>query len=340
MSKHEQLPIEIIRSVTFKRILLSIVSTSIVLMLANVAAKLYLKYFPQNEGYWLIDKKWEMLTSLSKPVDWLIFGDSSCNQGVVTSIFEEKLDTSAINLCTIGDTLAVNDAWMLAKYIEKHGAPKNILIVHVYDIWDRNINWNVTAQTPLKIDEFKKLPPNLNPELKDLKTILLDRYLPLYSQNESLKNLVKKPENLGKANIGDLQKGGFMKETKTNPGEVQADLRRHIDYVRRKEFHLSPANQKSLDAIVSMAEKYKINVYITNSPIYEGLDRNKDFLAYFDRLQKTFQELDDRSPQIHYIAQPIAFPKEVMQNADHLVESSAKVYTEKLVEKIQRFGIE
>jgi hypothetical protein len=312
--------------------------TSLILTLANFAAKSYLKNFPQNEGYWLINKKWDMLNSLQKPVEWLIFGDSSCNQGVVTKTWQEQFNASAVNLCTIGDTLAVNDAWMLAKYIEKYGAPKNVLIVHVYDIWERNINWNVTAQTPLSLNEIQKLKPQLNPSIKELSKILLDRYLPLYSQNESLKNVIEKPENFGKANTGNLQPGGFMSETETNPGEVTADLDRHIKHIQKNKFNLSPVNRKALEAIVDMAEKHQINVYITNSPIYEGLTKNKEFLSYFDRVSKTLQEFDDRSDLVHYIQQPITFAKEEMQNADHLVESSAKIYTEKLADKIKKLN--
>jgi hypothetical protein len=335
-SKHTQLPQEIIKPATLRNILLSIFGTSIILTLANFAAKSYLKTFPQNEGYWLVDKKWEMLNSLPKPVNWLIFGDSSCNQGVVTSIWQEKMQASAVNLCTFGDTLTVNNALMLAKYIEKYGAPKNILIVHVYDIWYRNINWNVTAQIPISLQEFQRLQPQLTPNLQESITVWLDRYLPLYSQNESLKNILKNPQNLGKANVGNLKEGGFMSEIKTNPGEVEADLNRHIKYLKRGKFNLSPANQESLKSMIALAEKYNFNIYLANSPIYEGLERNKDFLAYYQQLKATFQEFEQRSNKVHYIQQPITFPKEQMQNADHLVESSAKVYTEKLASQIIR----
>ncbi len=337
-SKHKYLPEEIIKPATLRSILVSIFGTSLILVLANFAAKSYLKTFPQNEGYWLVDRKWEMLNNLQKPVDWLILGDSSCNQGVVTNVWQKKLQTSAINLCTFGDTLALNDALMLAKYIEKHGAPKNILIVHVYDIWNRKINWNVTAQIPISMQDFQRLQPQLSPDLEESKIVFVDRYLPLYSQNESLKNILKNPEKVGEANIGDLQEGGFMSENKTNPGEVEADYKRHINYVKKENFYLSSANQESLKSIVALAEKHNFNVYLTNSPIYEGLNENKDFLAYYQQVKKIFQEFDKRSDKVHYIQELITFPKEQMQNADHLVESSAKVYTKKLAEKIKRIG--
>jgi hypothetical protein len=337
-SKHKYLPEEIIKPATLRSILGCVFGTSLILVLANFAAKSYLKIFPQNEGYWLVDRKWEMLNNLEKPVDWLILGDSSCNQGVVTNVWQEKLQASAINLCTFGDTLALNDALMLAKYIEKYGAPKNILLVHVYDIWNRNINWNVTAQIPISLLDFKRLQPHLSPNLEESKTVFVDRYLPLYSQNESLKNILKNPKKVGKANIGNLQEGGFMSENQTNPGEVEADYKRHINYVKKEKFHLSSANQESLKSIVTLAEKHNFNVYLTNSPIYQGLNENKDFLAYYQQVKKTFQEFDKRSDKVHYIQEPITFPKEQMQNADHLVESSAKVYTKKLAEKIKEIG--
>lgn len=335
-SKSNQLSEEILKPVTLRHIFLFLTIPWLIVGVINFYVGLYLKYFPENKGYWLIKKKWEMLLYLKQPVDWLILGDSSCNQGVDPSIFREKLNASAINLCTIGDTLALNDAWMLSKYIEKYGAPKNVLIVHVYDVWHRDINWNVTGQTPLAWGYWKKLKPQLELNYEDLNTVFVNKYVPLYSQNESIKEIIKNPDTWFKRDDYDIREDGFMSKFDVNPGEVKLDSERHINLVKNKQFSLSSPNQKSLEQIVALAEQYNFNVYLTNSPLYEGLYQNKNFRAYFSQVQKTLRSVADKSDRVHYILQkPITFPKIRMQNADHVIESAAKEYTHKLVSEVR-----
>ena len=339
-SKHQQLPEEVLHPSTRGKILLSLLCPWILFGLANVGANLYLNYFPENGGYWLIKKKWEMLLNLRKPVKFLVLGDSSCNQGVVPQVIESELDTTAINLCTIGNALALNDAWMLSKHIKKYGAPKNVLIVHVYDMWNRELNWNVTSQIPLSWGYWDKLEPHIQVDLGNEKTILLNKYLPLYSQNKSIKNLINNPERWFSQKEISLQKDGFMVVTDSNSSKVEIATKSHINSVADKQFSLSKPNQQSLEAILKLAEKHDFNVYLANSPIHEKLWANPDFQTYYSQVKQKLQEFSDRSKRIHYITeQPITFSKQEMESADHIIASAAKVYTQKLVSELKELGI-
>lgn len=340
-SKHQQLPEEILHPSTRRKIFLSLLAPWILFCLANFATNLYLSYFPNNYGYWIIKKKWEILLNLEKQVDFLILGDSSCNQGVVPQIVELELNTTAINLCTTANSLVLNNAWMLSKYIEKYGTPKNVLIVHVYDIWHRNINWNITSQTPLFWRYWNKLEPNINVDLKNQKTIFVNQYVPLYSQNTSIQNIIHNPDLWFSKKIEKpLLKDGFMVVTDANSREVEIDTQRHIDFVTDKKFRMSKPNQKSLEAIVKLAEKHDFKVYLANSPIYEKLWSNQNFKTYYSQLQQELQEFSNRSEQIHYIIdKPMTFSKQEMNNADHLIASAAKLHTQQLVSKLKKLGI-
>ncbi|GAB4538594.1 MAG: hypothetical protein Tsb0014_28350 [Pleurocapsa sp.] len=335
-SKHQQLPEEIIQPATSSKILLSLILPWILFAIANLAANFYLNYFPQNRGYWLIKQKWDMLLNLNKPVDFLVLGDSSCNQGIVPKVIESELNTNAVNLCTIGDSLALNDAWMLSKHIKKYGAPKNVLIVHVYDMWSRDINWNVTSQTPLSWGYWNQLEPHITVDFEQQKTIFLNQYLPLYSQNKSLKKIIDNPDRWFVKKDYNLQPDGFMAVTHSNSGEVEEDTKRHLRAVNKKqEFSLSPVNKRSLEAILKLAEEHNFNVYLANSPIYQELYQKPEFKTYYHQVQQKLQEFSERSAKIHYImSDPMTFPKESMENADHLIESAAKTYTQKLASKI------
>lgn len=333
---NQKLPQEITLPIKSKEFFLSLLGTLIFVIMFNFAAKLYLKQNTPNRGYWLINRKWEILLNQKKPVDWLILGDSSCNQGVVPTIVNERLNTSSINLCTIGDMLSLDNSWMLETYIQRFGTPKNILIVHVYDAWNRGINRPVLAQVPLNWGYWKQVEPKVHFSKRDTLQLFIERYIPLYSENQSLSHLLKSPYDAFNHNQNfQLTEDGFMIWEKPNPEYVEAQRKMHLDFTRTNKFNLSSNNREALEHIAKLAEKHDFNVYIANSPIYEKLYEHKDFKAYFGQLQDTLDGYAAKSDRVHYIREPITFPKEEMENADHLVYSAAKVYTNKLISQIE-----
>ena len=338
-SVNQQLPKEISpNSTKLSHIILSLICPGIIFTLINLGANYYLKYFPQNSGYWVIQQKWSMLLNLKQPVDWLILGDSSCNQGVIPEVLETELSGESVNLCTIGDSLVLNDAWMLSKYIKKYGAPKNIVIVHVYDIWDRHINWNVTSQIPLDWGYWYQLEPSLDLSIEEQKTIFLNKYVPLYSQDTSLKEILKNQETWFESKGYKVSKDGFMAEEDSNSFNVEQDKKGHLKFVKKNpEFSLSEINKKSLQTIVQLAEKHDINIYLANSPIYQELYLESSFQLYYNQVQKQLKIISDRSKNFYYIMQePMTFSKEEMENVDHLTVKAAKTYTKQLAKEIKQ----
>lgn len=333
---NQKLPQEITRPIKSKEFFLSLLGTLIFVILFNFAAKLYLRENTTNRGYWIINKKWEILLKQKKPVDWLVLGDSSCNQGVVPSILNQRLNTSSINLCTIGDMLTLDDSWMLEKYIQRFGVPKNILIVHVYDSWYRGINRPVFAQVPLDWGYWKQVEPKVHFSKRDTLQLFFERYIPLYSENQSLSLFLKSPYDAFNRNQNfQLTEDGFMIWEKPNPEFVEAQKKMHVDFTRKNKFNLSTPNREALEHIVKLAEKHDFNVYFANSPIYEKLYEHQDFRTYYTQVQDTLDGYAAKSDRVHYIREPITFPKEQMENADHLVYSAAKVYTNKLISEIE-----
>ena len=336
-ARQPQLPQEILpHSNRLIQIILTLLCPWLIFALANIGANLYLKNFPQNRGYWLIQQKWSMLMNTKEPIDWLILGDSSCNQGVIPQIMETELSATAMNLCTIGDSLVLNDAWMLSKYIKEHGAPKNILLVHVYDIWDREIKWNVTGQTPLNWGYWKKLEPNLSLNTWEKKEVFVNKYIPLYSQNTSLKKAIENNDGFFDKKY-KLEPKGYMVVSEADPWRVERDSRGHLkEIAKSQQFSLSQTNRKSLDALIKLAEKHEINIYLANSPLYQKLYRDADFQAYYNKVQQEFEKISDRHKNFHRVMiEPMTFNKEEMENADHLISSSAEAYTKQLVKEIK-----
>src|SRR5262245_5791244 len=144
------LPEELQIACTWRSVAWSIVGAIAVVAILNVAAMGILGAWSTNIGYRLVQEKWDLLMRQRSPVEWLVLGDSSCNQGVVPAVLDEELRTTSLNLCTIGDMMLVGDAWMLRSYLQRVGVPRHVVMVHVYDIWGRgSMRGELLAKVPL-----------------------------------------------------------------------------------------------------------------------------------------------------------------------------------------------
>ena len=135
-----------------------------------------------------------------------------------------------------------------------------------------------------------------------------------------------------------LAEDGFMPVVEANDWEVERDAKGHLKNTAKKsEFAFSDTNQDSINAIIDLAEKHDINVYLANSPLYEELYQNPDFRKYYDQVQQGLAQISDRSDKVKRIlVEPMTFSKTEMENVDHVIETAAKSYTEKLAQEIKQ----
>jgi hypothetical protein len=189
---YKQLTHEVIQPIKGRATAITIIGTIIFLFLANWAVLWLGQAYPYNRGYWLVQQKWELLQGLSAPVDWLIVGDSTGNQGLVPDVMEARLGGTAVNLNTVGNMGALDDVWMLEAHIEEFGPPAHVLVIHAYDIWSRDITSAFVAKAPLAWNSWQDsfLPPLSATPLEKL-NLWLARYVPLYADNLSLDRLIQ-----------------------------------------------------------------------------------------------------------------------------------------------------
>ena len=329
------LPEEKYCQVHFRDILILGLGTITLLFILNILAYFYLKENPINRGYWLVRQKWELLFKQNQPVDWLILGDSTANQGIDPAIIEQRLGGSALNLSTLGNLLALGNAWSLEKYLKEVGAPKQVLLVHAYDIWEREVGLDTLAyiaKIPLNWQDFNDLEPKLDLSWEEKIHILSQRYVPIYSENKTIIRLIKSSRNFSDNQKFQLAANGFMRISKSAPENVNKDAQEHLKFVINRKFKLSKINQLSLEKLMKLAEIYSFDIYIADSPIYQELYQDKEFQAYYNQVQQMLHQFANRSNRIHYVSQiPVTFSKTEMQNADHVIYSAAKSYTNNLV---------
>jgi hypothetical protein len=309
-----------------------IVSTLLLVSLFNLAAGWYLSIWSPNIGYLLMAAKWNMLYNLPDPVHLLILGDSSGNQGVDPGIIKSETGMTAVNLCTIGDALALNSAWMIDAYIERYGVPKQILIVQAYDVWPRDINIGVLAQVP---GSWRDREPKMRLGLKQRIRLFLNSYVPIYAQSISLGYVLQNPWKAFRREL-TLEPDGFMREESADSQYVVQDTRFHREFVRQQNQVLSESNRAALQRIVALAEQYQFDVFIANGPIYDRLYADSAFQAYFERLQAAIAPIVAASPRVHYILNPpMTFPASKMQSVDHLTYTGALEYTSRIVSEMR-----
>jgi hypothetical protein len=277
-----------------------------------------------------VAQKWQLLESLDQPIEWLILGDSSADQGVIPSQVEASLGGKAVNLGTIGNMLLVDDIWMLDKYIEQHGAPNNIVIVHVYDMWRREAEPAVFSLVP---GFWWSMRPSLSLSASESVELLAFRYLPLYQVRNLLISLAGGRALFPTKTV--ISPDGFNGHEEARPHITELDLIGHKSIILPHPFELSDVNQRALNRLVELTDEHGFNVYIANSPIYEGLKSEPSFQVYFENVQEMLITLDERSRNIHYVlCDTPSFPKEIMRNIDHVNVQGAATFTKQLTESI------
>lgn len=344
-----QLTPEVIETPRRGHLWLTILGALLVVMLVNAAAGWYLGRSTSNLGYWLIQEKWRRLLDLDEDLDWLVLGDSSANQGVVSAVLEERLGGRALNLATIGDIGILDDAWMLQTYLQTHPAPRGVIVVHAYDIWEREPIVSLRGLIPLSPEALNELRPAVELDAQSNVDSLLTRYFPLYSRSTSLKSLVFKilrsPARLLKALGGApagaepdaapiLDAGGYMAVLAPDPATVAIDYANHAGFVRSSSFRFSARNQQALEAMIALSEEVGFDLWLVNSPLYSGLAGDPNFQAYFDDLQQGINQLGAGRSSVFNLGLLGVYPESGMVSVDHAAHASALDFSARLAEAI------
>ncbi|MCP5096979.1 MAG: hypothetical protein GY943_15630 [Chloroflexi bacterium] len=334
---YRQLTREIMPPSRKRSVGLTVLGTILVTLLINYAASWYLQSYPGNRGYWLVNQKWNMLQALEAPVDWLILGDSSGNQGVIPEVVVGDTAVSAINLATVANMTMVDDVWMLQIYIDQFGPPEKVVIVHAYDMWERNISHVFIAKASIPWADWNDLAPPLTLTFEDKSNIFTTRYVPIYAENKTLSNVIYNgvfgPDELFIKQY-ELAPGGNMPQLHPTPNIVLLDANTHIQHVSNRDFKMSNVNKAAIEQLILIAEANQLDVYLVNSPIYKGMFEDEGFNQYYGTVQGKIQSYTDQSEYVHFLDFTAPFTENEMENIDHVIHSAAIKYSEMIAEEI------
>jgi hypothetical protein len=318
---------------------LEVLGSLVVMVLLNFFALWYLGHFSTNFGYWTIHQKWALLGKMDAPVDWLILGDSSCNQGVSPAQIQEQLGETAMNLCTVGNMTVLNDVWMLEEYIQRFGPPKGVVIGHVYDIWYRDLDTLILGQIPRPWGFWKEhtLGKDLLDSADIRSSLIQERIVPLLSQRLTIREMLRSfmfGRLLPFKSKWHIDEYGFLKSEEAQPEFAIQDGQKHMQFVDENDPSISSINQQALERLIEIAETYQLPIYLVNSPLYEGLNADDEFQTYLAELHRQIKTIIGESQYVHMIPEIKTFPATQLQTADHLTFPGAKVYTDWLIQKV------
>ncbi|MEM6788272.1 MAG: hypothetical protein AAF715_12205 [Myxococcota bacterium] len=335
-----------------RRVFVVVMATLAAAVGANLAIGSFLRNYTTNLGYYLIARKWKLLDRSKGPVDWLILGDSSCNQGVRPDVIERLQGDTALNLCTTAQQLVVEGAWQLQEFIARHGAPnKGIVVVHVYDVWPTASNgrggqWprpplhKGMALVPLPWGFWRELDPALQFGDSQLKSMAMLRYMPGYAQSTTLRKWLLGPRSSIRAiRERKIDEFGYMKVEQADPRRVKADTKQHRKYARKDRFSVSKLNRVGLDAIDELAAQHGLPVFLALGPIDRALVSAPSFnRLLLRRVRPKIETVCERSRATRclFFDEPVVFSAELMTNSDHVVHEAAARYTERLFQAIDR----
>lgn len=319
-----------------KEILCNLLGPILVFLLLNFSAGWYLEHFATNLGYRLIREKWKLLHGLPGKVDWVILGDSSGNQGLRPDILKETLGVSSVNLCTIGSLTLAGDAWMLEAYLRKFGPPRKVLIIHSYDVWAREISRDAMAMIPEPWGFWESYHPSPEFTPRDTFKIFLARYVPLYSQHQTLTEIFASPRTAFRKHF-TLREDGFMAEEEPDPKTVRHAVRNHLASVRKRpSFHLSSINVRALKGLEETASQHRFEIIFVNGPLYRGMYEQEDFRSYYNRIIKWLADFTASSPSLRSaFEEPFLFSENEMQSIDHVTVFAAERYTREVVIRLR-----
>lgn len=305
-------------------VLLTVVVALVVLVVANLGANVYLDRYPVNPSSLAVSEAWDRLESTGA-VDWVIVGDSSCAVGIDPVALTGRIGGTAVNLCTTGDFLAVDDAWMIQRYIELHGPPRGgFVIVHGYDIWARGaatFPHRTVAVLPRVQAASERFAPVIESPVSAL-TRFVDRNIPLWSESASLRHLVEHPSALFRRSDTGADRYRPLRQRREDLLDLDIDTHRRV--VSENSFKMSTLNFESLVTIAQVARSAGARVVIAPAPVVDELAGDRAWQRFESQMRAKVRSVLARSSIEVDLDDPPTFPAAWMESVEHVFDPRAR----------------
>ena len=326
------LPAEHVRPVSRSTLTITILAVLLSSVVLNETVKSLLHHYPglNNTTYEAFWEQWRRLTILSEPVDTVILGDSSGRHGVDPEILDDVLGGYSLNFCTMGNAAIINPAWQLETYLARYGAPRRVILVAVHDVWKRELLLPLIPRIPLPWGFWEHLRASWPLGRDELRDVFLARYVPIYSQDKTVTELLVHPRRVRDGRLW-FSPRGFSPLLRADPENAVSDGASHLRWTVPGGWHISEQSRIGLMAMIAMADEFDFDLYVANSPQLAGMLDDPAFGRYYAKEQQVLGDLVASSPRAHLILSPPAeYPPELMQNSDHIAIGAVADFTRRL----------
>lgn len=328
---------EVLRRSTARRVVVMLALAVLFFVLINLGARTYLESHGTNLGYRVIHNQWTLLDEMEAPVDWLILGDSSGVHGVVPEVFAEGVGGgTAVNLSTLANCLVVDDAWMLHRYIERFGAPKQVVLVHAHDVWHRGYNSTLIGQIPRPWGHWARTPPTLDLTVEQEAKIFLNRFVPVYARRDTLKAHLAAwgpPRDL----TFEPTPSGWLPSRPHRAASFARDVARTRRFLRKNRFRMSKHNRRALEVIGGLSDEHGFDVYLVNGPMAAQVAGDDDFVRYQrDKVARLRSMMRAHRRVVVVSAQSTHAAERMEVAVDHVIPDEAPRYTRFIADVIRR----
>ncbi|HUN23705.1 MAG TPA: hypothetical protein PK299_11295 [Anaerolineales bacterium] len=321
------LPSEKLPQANWRTLAISALTPLLVAALLNLALLWWFQDSPYNRGFWLVQQKWNLALNPPAPADWLVMGDSSASFGVSASTLSQQKGVVAYNLATTGDRTVLDGAWLLSTYLQKHPAPKVVLLVHAPTVWYLEAQKaTMLPQIPLAWGFWEQLQPSFQPSLREQWTVLQWRYLPLIAQNRTLTEFMRHPRSAFTLDF-TMQADGSTQYLGLKPDHLAKTASDQIYITQVVPFNVAADNRAALEQYAKLAQQYGFQLYLSNGPIYDVLVQDETYHAFLAQAEAMLAEFASTHPHVTYLSQVQAFPSTVMESPYHPLPTAAEQFT-------------
>ena len=310
------------------RIALTIGLTLALVVAANVGAWFYLQRSPVNPGITRVWQKWQLLERLDAPVDWLFVGDSACGAGIDPAVIETVLNGRALNLCTIANASVVNQAWQVARYVERFGPPAGgVVVMNTFHTWTRSADDLADMLTQVPDGVRHRYKPFLGSQ--QLLGYRLSALTALYHQEASVRYVLTSAFSRAQPTPEDRLKyvvnaRGHVPENQAKPEHVARQIRETIAVYRTRSFEFSPQAQDALQVLQDLARELGFRLYVANSSIARELWADPHFARFYSSMNLALdRRIREGGSAKLILTNPPTFSNDEMDNIDHVVGSPA-----------------
>ena len=315
----------------------TVVGTLGCLAAVNLALVWYLPRFGPNKANWLVRHKWQLAATSPDSVDAVIVGDSTAHQNIDTTRWEQTTGYTTRNLGTVADLTPAHSVWILRRLAGNSRLPPRIVFMHTYDGWHRNVNPAILAHAPVELDGLKSLDPPIKLSWGGKARFLSHRYLPLVTNNQSLQYLIEHrlhtPRDWWRSEFSMDDNGQEIAGDLDNE-QLQRDLARHIAFVndqQRTGFRPSRVADTALKSLAALASNNDVEIFVITSPVVHDLRQEPAFQMYRQGLEDYLVTACGTSSRLHYVRVGGEFSADEMENADHLLPTAARRFTDALI---------